>query len=219
MSLDWRARRDRFPSYTLLPDIDRYADVFDAIADALRRGAGYEPGAADVTTLGAMVGADGDSPLHGLRVVRTPVTPVRIASTTRLVVALYQRHLWGMADTFAGSAGRAGGNPVLLPDAATLLKRKQIPTDEELTDLARFLLAPPLPGQSERGGPDAPILAFLERHPLPAAARAVLRAARAHLQAEFDRLTGSRRWDGRRHPTKTIEQQLARLKRLTDSVV
>ena len=215
----WREMHKRFPHVTLLPDCERYADVFDAIEEARTRARTWEPSPTDYDVLGTVRvrerGGD-EEQLQDFVVVRVPVVPVRTANTVRLCVALLQYDLWRTGLLWAGDA--CTSNEACLPCVKTLLGRKLRPTAEEGADLARFL-SPPGPDASRVnfGEPLAPLLRLLEGAfppPAPPPLHGPLEEARLRIAVARDAHLARQRSYGGRGTRKRFDQWIARIDQL-----
>jgi hypothetical protein len=204
----------QFPDLTLI-DIETYADVFQAIADAIARADGWEPSPSDYEKVGTVMGSgEMEGELFEVEACRTPTMAVRVPNTVRLCIGLLQFHLWRSAIQWRGSG--AGPLPVQLPDVQTLLNRKLHPTIAEGADLAAFL-TPPSHDGTGYDEPLACVLRFIERQfepPVPRAIAAHLVESKRRIGQRCQRYCEAIRQRGARPQTKRFDQWVQRIDRL-----
>ena len=208
----------RFPNLTLI-DVASYADVLQAIADAIARAEGWEPSPTDYEKVGSVARrGEIEGELIDLEVCRTPTMAVRVPSTLRLCIGLLQFHLWRNALLWRRDVGAALALPLplQLPDVRTLLNRRLHPTVEEGADLAIFL-TPPSPSGTDYDEPLACVLRFIERHfvaPVPHPVSKHLVESKRRIGSARQRYREAMKQRGVRPQTKRFDGWLQRIDRL-----
>jgi hypothetical protein len=177
--ITWQTYAKKLPHVTVLTDVASYADAFDAINEARARTTRWEPSPTDYEVLGKMTvtRADGTAGEEDFIVARQPTTPVRSANTMRLAIAMMQFELWEAAKHFARFAGPEIAATAMLPSGGALLSRKLRPTDDEVADVAQFLITPHCNPKmkADYGEPNPAVFRFLEKHVEPPASKVVRR--------------------------------------------